>query len=119
MNNIFSNQFWSSIEKLTQTSKIVIDRPRGSAHPKYPDFIYPVDYGYLEGTASIDKGGIDIWQGTGNNGIDGIICIIDNNKKDSEIKILLNCTEEEKEEILKVQNRGEMHAIFVPRVILS
>lgn len=26
---------------------VCMDRPLGSAHPDYPDFIYPVNYGYI------------------------------------------------------------------------
>lgn len=33
---------------------VTVDRPMGSAHPKYPDMIYPVNYGYLSGTLSPD-----------------------------------------------------------------
>lgn len=109
------SNFWSSLEEILKNSQIKIDRPKGTAHPRFPDFIYPVDYGYLEGTASMDGGGIDIWRGSGNNGLDAIVCIVDMNKKDSEIKILLNCTEEEKEQIVKVQNSGKMSAILVNR----
>jgi inorganic pyrophosphatase len=115
MENIYNSQFWSSLEKLVNSSKIVIDRPKNSAHPKYPDFIYPVDYGYLKNTSSMDGCGIDIWKGSGNQGIDGIVCIVDNLKKDSEIKILLNCTKSEKEKILKVQNSGYMSAVLINR----
>ena len=53
-------QFWSALDTLVRQSEIVIDRPRGSSHPRYPDFIYPVDYGYLKSTASMDGGGIDV-----------------------------------------------------------
>lgn len=41
------------------------------------DFIYPVNYGYLDGTTSADGGGIDIWYGTYGNKVDAVICIID------------------------------------------
>lgn len=27
---------------------ITVDRPLGSRHPKHPDMIYPVNYGYIE-----------------------------------------------------------------------
>ena len=77
-------------------SEIIIDRPKGTAHPRFPDFIYRVDYGYLKNTASMDGAGIDIWVGTGGKKIDAIMCIVDLMKKDSEIKILIGCTEEEK-----------------------
>ena len=51
--------FWKAIEKLVRDSNIVIDRPKGTAHPRFPDFIYKIDYGYLENTSSMDQGGID------------------------------------------------------------
>lgn len=109
------SNFWLFLEEIVKNSTIKIDRPKGSAHPRYPDFIYPVDYGYLDGTSSMDGGGIDIWKGSGNNGFDSILCIIDVIKKDSEIKILFNCTKEEKEKILKIQNIGKMGAIMINR----
>ena len=31
-----------------------IDRPIGSAHPDYPDLIYPINYGYVEGIMALD-----------------------------------------------------------------
>ena len=33
---------------------IIIDRPIGSAHPLYPDLIYPINYGYIPGTMAAD-----------------------------------------------------------------
>ncbi|MCL2058207.1 MAG: inorganic pyrophosphatase [Oscillospiraceae bacterium] len=87
---------------------MVIDRPKGSRHPKYPSIVYPVDYGYLENTSSMDGGGIDIWQGTaGGCGVDAIICTVDSLKRDSEIKILINCSEEEKQLVLEAHNNSE------------
>jgi inorganic pyrophosphatase len=48
-------------------SEIVIDRPKGTVHPKYPEFAYQVDYGYLKDTSSMDGAGIDVWVGSGKN----------------------------------------------------
>ena len=33
---------------------VIVDRPLGSAHPDYPDLIYPINYGYIEGTMAED-----------------------------------------------------------------
>ena len=33
---------------------VVIDRPMGSAHPNFPDLIYPLNYGYVPGTLALD-----------------------------------------------------------------
>ncbi|MGV8984529.1 hypothetical protein [Clostridium sp.] len=72
----YNNQeFWRMLDDLVSCSVIVIDRPKGSRDPKYPDMIYEVDYGYLKNTTSMDGGGIDIWRGTEEkHEIDGIIC---------------------------------------------
>jgi len=40
-----------------------IDRPRGTAHPRFPEFIYPLDYGYLEGPQGGDGNAVDVWRG--------------------------------------------------------
>jgi len=101
--------FWAALDALAAASELVIDRPRGSAHPRYPSFIYPLDYGYLKDTASMDGGGIDVWRGTDPAGkIDAVMCIVDLVKRDSEIKILMGCTEEEKAVVYQVHNETEM-----------
>ncbi len=33
---------------------VLVDRPLGSAHPAYPDLIYPVNYGYIPGIMAPD-----------------------------------------------------------------
>ena len=32
----------------------IIDRPLGSRHPRYPDMVYPVNYGYVPGIIAGD-----------------------------------------------------------------
>ena len=107
-NNEYENAFWSALDKLVSQSKIKIDRPKNSSHPKYPECIYPVDYGYLENTSSMDGGEIDVYKGAHGNTIDAIICTVDLLKKDSEIKILIGCDEDEKRLIMEFQNDSEL-----------
>ena len=114
--NTFNNDFWRSLDSLVDNSEIVIDRPKGTAHPKYPDFIYKVDYGYLKNTSSMDGAGIDVWIGSGEKKIDAIMCIVDLMKRDSEIKILIGCTEEEKQIVYQTHNETEyMKGILIRR----
>ena len=100
-------EFWNALDELVNNSEIVIDRPKGTAHPKYPNFIYRVDYGYLKDTTSMDGAGIDVWVGSGGKKVDAIMCIVDLIKKDSEIKILIGCTEEEKAVICETHNESQ------------
>ncbi len=114
----YHEDFWKALDELVSNSEIVIDRPRGSAHPRFPNFIYKVDYGYLKDTASMDGGGIDVWVGSGDKKIDAIMCIVDLMKRDSEIKILVGCTEEEKLEVYKTHNETQyMKGILIRRQI--
>ena len=105
--NYTHEDFWNAIDELVNTSEIVIDRPKGSAHPRFPDFIYRVDYGYLKNTASMDGAEIDVWVGSGDKKIDAIMCIVDLRKRDSEIKILIGCSEEEKMEVYRTHNETQ------------
>jgi len=114
--NLYNNAFWTAIDKLVLDSTIIIDRPKGTHHPKYYDFIYPVDYGYLENTSSMDDGGIDVWRGTDGENIDSIICTVDLLKRDSEIKILIGCNEDEKRLVLESHNNSDyMKGILIRR----
>lgn len=99
--------FWNLLEQMMKSHSIVVDRAKGSVHPKYPDFIYPVDYGFLTGTSSADREGIDVWIGSMSEPkrVTGIITTIDAVKNDSEIKILWGCTPEEISKIYAVLNR--------------
>lgn len=117
MNIMPNKEFWNMLEELVHNSEIVIDRPKGTAHPKYPDFIYRVDYGYLKNTSSMDGDGIDVWVGSKNDKhIDAIMCIVDVMKKDSEIKILIGCTEEEKAIVYETHNETQyMKGILIRR----
>lgn len=47
-------------EYIGKVIKIKIDRPLGSFHPKH-GFIYPVNYGYLEGVISGDGEELDCY----------------------------------------------------------
>lgn len=102
--DIRNDDFWKALDELVNNSEIVIDRPKGSAHPKYPNFIYQVDYGYLKDTSSMDGEEIDVWVGSGEKKIDSIMCTVDLVKKDSEIKILIGCTDDEKAIVYKTHN---------------
>lgn len=114
--NQYNDEFWKALDELVSNSQIVIDRPKGTAHPKYPDVIYRVDYGYLKDTASMDGAGIDVWVGSGEKKVDAIMCTVDLLKRDSEIKILIGCTEEEKKIVYETHNDSKyMKGILIRR----
>ena len=114
--NSYNDDFWKALDELVDTSEIVIDRPKGTAHPKYSNYIYRVDYGYLKNTSSMDGAEIDVWVGSGDKRIDAIMCTVDLMKKDSEIKLLIGCTEEEKLMIYETHNDSQfMKGVLIRR----
>ena len=69
--------------------RVTVDRPLGSRHPEFPDMIYPVNYGYVEGVI----GGDGEWQDAYVLGIDkplkefcGLIAAVIHREDDPEDK---------------------------------
>ena len=108
--------FWAALDALVDASAIYIDRPAGSAHPRFPEYVYPLDYGYLEGTTAADGGGIDVWVGSlGTRQVVAVVCTVDGVRQDAEIKLLLGCTRAEAETIRAVHNRGLQVGLLIWR----
>ena len=115
---ISDTSFWHAMEQLLITNSVVIDRPRGTSHPRYEHVIYPLDYGYLEATTSGDGGGIDVWIGSLNRMAEddgklltGILCTFDTLKRDAEIKLLVECSEEDIQIIRDFHK--EMYTLYI------
>ena len=110
-----NDNYWQSLQDLIKESNIVIDRSRGVPHPRYPELIYPLDYGYIEGTTSGDGNGIDIWVGSlGGKALTGILCTFDTVKRDAEIKLLAGCNEQDIETILRFYT-DFMRILYIPK----
>lgn len=101
-------------DELIKMNGITIERPAGTAHPRYADIIYPIDYGYVNGTLANDGEEVDIFVGTaGRAGADaglagggsagedlasGLVAAVfthDPRKGDREVKFLYACTPRE------------------------
>lgn len=118
MQRIWNSDFWRALDKLIETSEIMIDRPKNSRHPKYHDMIYPLDYGYLKDTTAMDGQGIDVWRGSLDDGeLKAIMVIVDLWKRDSEIKLLIGVTDEEAKTIYDFHNNNgdAMQGILISR----
>lgn len=78
MKHTENSNFWQCLDELLIQFKIIIDRPKGSVHPRYSQIVYDLDYGYLDGTKSSDNEGIDVWLGTdAKQELDAIVCTVD------------------------------------------
>lgn len=114
-----STAFWCALDGLIEASEVVIDRGKGSVHPNFSEYIYPLDYGYLKDTTSMDGAGIDLWRGSLPSAtLDAMMVIVDTFRRDSEIKLLLGCTEDEMAQVYRVHNAHEsMKGILLRRPI--
>jgi inorganic pyrophosphatase len=113
-----ADNFWDALDRLVAENKLVIDRPKGSHHPRYPvtEIVYPLDYGYLEGTTAADGSGIDVWLGaSGTRDLSAVMLTVDLTKRDTEIKLMLGCDDKEIKAALEFLNSGNMRATIVYR----
>jgi inorganic pyrophosphatase len=115
MTSFPDEKYWQTMQALLSNTQLVVDRPRGRAHPRYPELVYPLDYGYLDGTTAADGQGIDVWIGTsGSRILTGILCTFDIVKRDAEIKLLAGCSRRDVETILRF-NATFICYLYIPR----
>ena len=115
---ISNSEFWQNLDLLVEKNGFVIERPKGSRHPRFKAFIYPYDYGYIPFTKSSDGAELDIWIGNSNTRrVTGILNITDMDKYDAEMKILYACTDKEMHHIYEVNNQVMMHGILLKREV--
>lgn len=111
-----NDRIWIAADSLVDNALLVIDRPKGSTHPGHVDVQYPLDYGYLEGTVSGDQAAIDVWVGSQpGRTVTALVCTIDLEKADAEVKLLISCTPDEEETILAFHNAGSQSAAILRR----
>ena len=92
---------------------IIIDRPLGTAHPKHPDMIYPVNYGYIPNTVSGDGEELDVYLLSINEPVteyEACIIGIVHRKNDNEDKLVavpegITVTAEEIEDAIRFQEK--------------
>jgi len=112
--------FWEYADSLIASCAMIVERPRGSAHPRYGDSIYPLDYGCLRGSRSSDMAELDVWLGSiPRDKVQGILCCVDLAKGDAEFKLLIGCSPTEIEAALEFCNRGTMRSLLVLRSQLT
>ena len=103
-----SSEFWDRLDELLESSEIVLDRPSRIADP-------PIDYGYLSGTSGGDGHEIDVWRGSSQPSVSAIVCTIDLRKLDVEVKVIIGCSDQEKESICEFHSSDVTGALLVER----
>lgn len=86
---------WETWEHIIETQGVTTERARRSIHPTLPEIIYPIDYGYVNGTVGPDGVEVDIFIGTARTGLAALILTDDYRRADREVKLLYHCSPEE------------------------
>ena len=108
--------FWQKLDTIYLSSKLEIDRPKDSVHYKYSNLIYPVDYGYLKDTTGTDMKPIDVFKGSlSGNQVQAVAISADILKKDSEVKLMVGCSEDEIYDIMAFLNQTEFQKAVLLR----
>ncbi len=118
MNNYENNAFfWQKIDTLVFSSRFVLTREKGTQHPEYKNLIYPVNYGhYVDVAAESDEGGIAVFKGSEpSSTVKAMIVAADILKKDLEVKLLVGCTAEETDLILRFLNQTDFQKTILVR----
>jgi inorganic pyrophosphatase len=98
---------WRLWEQLIDERGIVIDRPRGQAHPLYPDMIYPYDYGHVPGTSAADGHELDAFVGRVQAGLVGLIDLVHQPSGIADPKLLVNLTRADADAIMAFLYQGD------------
>ncbi|MCI2418934.1 inorganic pyrophosphatase [Saccharopolyspora sp. K220] len=104
------SDFFAILDELAASSAVAVDRRRAQPHPHFPGVTYPLDYGHLANTRAVDGAEVDVFIGSASGrGVVGVLLTADRQKRDVELKVLLDCTPEEAElarrfcaEVLKI-----------------
>lgn len=59
-----------------KTVTVTMDRPIGAVHPKHPDIIYPINYGYIDGIIAGDGEEQDVYVLGVDKPVDSAECVI-------------------------------------------
>lgn len=84
---------WADYDALVEARGIVVERAKGTAHPDYNDWIYPLDYGHIPGTRSLDGDELDVFIGSSSGGAVGLLIVRHDGRQDP--KLLWNMNDEE------------------------
>jgi inorganic pyrophosphatase len=94
---------WTHWEQLITARGITIDRPRGTDHPRYTGWTYPLDYGFIPETKGGDGHPVDVFVGTALTGLQHAMLVRHDNVE--EIKLLWNLSRAEIDTVEKFLSR--------------
>lgn len=96
------------VETLLLSSRLNLTKKRGEMHSKFKNLIYPTDYGHLSDTRSSSEEGVSVYAGSGDrNHITALVIAADILTKELDVKMLIGCTDEETDMVLRFLNQTD------------
>ncbi|PSQ80660.1 MAG: hypothetical protein BRD46_03800 [Bacteroidetes bacterium QS_8_68_15] len=87
---------WARWERLiVRRGGVTVERPAGTAHPDFPEVVYPLDYGFVPGTrARPDGEAVDAFRGSAPKrlGLVGLLVTHDHQQGKHEMNLLYGTT---------------------------
>lgn len=65
-----------SLTWLGKTVSITMDRPIGAHHPKHPEIVYPINYGYIPGVIGGDGEELDVYLYGADKPLENALCTV-------------------------------------------
>lgn len=107
--------FWQKLDTLFVSSEIEITNKSGSRHAQYANLIYPVDFGCLSESGTSEKK-VFLFRGSQKQAaVQSIIVMVDILEKALDTRVLIGCTADEEQSILRFLNQTDFQKIILVR----
>ena len=103
--------FWQKVDAVYMSGDYKTLYTKGMVHPKYPELIFPCDYGHIyNGDISLK-----VFKGTNGKKVQSIVVCMNVLGKDLHNIVLVGLNEQEEEDVLKFLNFNENQKSIIVR----
>lgn len=99
--------FWQKVDTLFLSSNLKITNKKDEVHRQFSNLIYPIDHGYLLDAGEEGDQQISVYVGSQSQTVSALIIAADILQKTLEVKMLVGCSEEEIEAVLRFLNQTD------------
>lgn len=109
--------FWQKLDTLVMSNVIEIEKKAGESHDELKSLIYPVDLGQISDTLGIGNHTLEIYRGKklSGKGIQAIAVSCNILDKTVEVKLIVDCDEEEIQSIITFLNSMDFQKALLIR----
>ena len=105
--------FWQKLDAAYMSGNLKTIYKKGAVHPRYPELIFPCDYGHVQSDA--DDTSLKVFKGTKNKKVEALVVCANLLEKDLTSIALVGVNEKEEEEILRFLNSNDFQKCVIIR----